>query len=100
MRFTLRSLGGAGPREAGERHAAAALAQVIAVEAVGQITERNPTRRVRPRELPAEARMAKRLGRVGPPEAAQIGLAVAASDHDSEGAIRRHPARRINQVAA
>jgi hypothetical protein len=44
--------------------------------------------------------MAERLGRIGPPEAAQIGLAVAAGNHDSQSPIRRHAARRVDQVAA
>ena len=44
--------------------------------------------------------MAESLGRVRASEAAQIRFAVPARDHDSQRAIRRHPARRIDQVAA
>jgi hypothetical protein len=41
--------------------------------------------------------MAKRFGPVRAPETAQIRLAVAARDHDSECPIRRYASRWIDQ---
>src|SRR5437016_6267082 len=88
-----------GTRQAAYCHAPAALAEIVAVVAVGQITEGNAGRWIGPSDLPAEARMAKRLRRVRASETAQICLAVAARDHDSERPIRRYAARRIDQIS-
>jgi hypothetical protein len=60
----------AGARQAAHRYAPAALAKIIAVVSVGQITEENSGCRNRPSDLPAEARMAKRLCRVRASETA------------------------------
>jgi hypothetical protein len=57
----LKSSGCACARETAKRDAAPPLAQIIAVEAVGQICERNAARRVGPRALTTEAGMAERL---------------------------------------
>src|SRR5258708_24200146 len=89
----------AGPRQAAYRHAPAALAEIIAVVAVGQITEGNSGRRISPSDLPAESRMAKRFRRIRASETTQVRLAVAARDHYSQRPIRRYAARRIDQIS-
>src|ERR1700730_18062283 len=60
-----------GPGETAYRDAAAALAQVVAIEAIRLVAERNPGRRIGPSNLSAEARMAERFGRIGLPETAK-----------------------------
>ena len=59
-----------GTRQAAHRHAPAALAEIIAVVPVGQIAEGDSGRRISPSDLSAEARMAKRFGRVRASETA------------------------------
>src|SRR6185437_16113209 len=81
-------------------NASAAFAQIVAIKAVGKIAERDSGCRIRPSDLAAEAGMTKRLSRIGPSKATQIGLAVAAGDHDSKRPIRRHTAGWIDHVAA
>ena len=88
-----------GTRQTAYRHTPPPLAEIIAVVPVGQITERNSGHEISPSDLPAEARMAKCLRRVRASETAQIRLAVAARDHDSECPIRRYAARRIDQIS-
>src|SRR5712691_3834406 len=84
----------AGTRQAAHCHAPTALAEIIAVVPVGQIAEGDSGRRISPSDLPAEARMAKRLRRVRASETTQIRLAISARDHDSECPIGRYAARR------
>ena len=59
-----------GTRQTTYRYAPAALAEIIAVKPVGQITERNSGHGISPSDLPAEARVAERFGRVRAPETA------------------------------
>src|SRR5512146_1767925 len=91
--------GGAGRGEARDRDAAAALPDLVAIEAVGAVGERQPARRIRPSDVPARAAVPEGRGRVGFAEAAEVSLAVVAGDHHAERAIDLVAEIRIGVIA-
>src|SRR5262249_58232522 len=74
-------------REARNRHAPPALANLVAIEAVGAVRERNSACRIGPPDLPARAAVPEGARRVGLPEAAEVSHAVLARDHYAQGAV-------------
>src|ERR1700739_2269739 len=61
--------------QTGDRDATAALPNLVAVEAVGAVRERDSTRRIGPSDLSARAAVPERRGRVGFPETTKVGHA-------------------------
>src|SRR5437763_9198271 len=90
-----RGLSEAAIREAGDGDAASALANDVAVEAVGAEADGDSGRRIAPSDLPTCATMPECRRRVGAAHAAQVGVAVIAGNLDSKSAAYRSSEHRI-----
>src|SRR5262249_10294280 len=71
-----------------DRRRATPLPQLVLVEAVGEVTEREAGDRLRPGNLPAGAVVAEGLGRHGSAHPPHMGLAVGTSDHETDRPVR------------
>src|SRR5260370_20493792 len=79
--------------------AAPALPDIVAVEAVRAIAERNPRRRIGPSNLPTRAAVTERVRRISLTEAAIVRHAVVARNNHTKHAVALVLADRIEIVA-
>src|SRR5579885_2012573 len=85
-----RSAGGANRGEARNRDAAPALPEIVAIETVRAVANRDAGRRIGPSDLSARPAVAERKRRVGLAETAIIREPVAAGNDHAQGALHRH----------
>src|SRR5262249_30802834 len=88
-------LRGADCGQARNRDAPPSLPQVVAIEAVGAIAQRDSSCGIGPSDLSAGAAVAEGSGRIGLAEAAVVRHPVSACEHYAQRAVYRHAEYRI-----